>query len=160
MYDKTIKVRKGALRGYDYFIDKDHPLASGNSGYVYVHRHLASLKLGRWLDHNENVHHLDGDRQNNDLDNLVVLTRSEHAKKHRPKKPTIICRWCGRKAKTRDSKIYCSRKCVQFAQRRAKRPTKKMLKKEIETLSWKAMGRKYGVSDNAVRKWARSYDLI
>ena len=31
---------------------------------------------------------------------------------------------------------------------------------DIKIFSWCAIGRKYGVSDNAVRKWARSYDII
>jgi len=30
----------------------------------------------------------------------------------------------------------------------------------IDTMSWCAIGRKYKVSDNAVRKWARKYGLI
>jgi len=29
----------------------------------------------------------------------------------------------------------------------------------IDTMSWTAIGKKYGVSDNAVKKWARKYDI-
>jgi transposase-like protein len=28
---------------------------------------------------------------------------------------------------------------------------------EVAATSWSAVGRKYGVSDNAVRKWVRAY---
>lgn len=55
---------------------------------------------------------------------------------------------------------YCGSKCTQIAQRRVVRPSIDVLKVDIETLSWRAIGRKYGVSDNAVKKWARSYQLI
>ncbi len=30
--------------------------------------------------------------------------------------------------------------------------------REIAETSWSAVGRKYGVSDNAVRKWVRWYE--
>jgi transposase-like protein len=29
---------------------------------------------------------------------------------------------------------------------------------EVAATSWSAVGRKYGVSDNAVRKWVRAYE--
>ena len=32
------------------------------------------------------------------------------------------------------------------------------LLKEIESMGYSAVGRKYGVSDNAVRKWVRFYE--
>ena len=58
------------------------------------------------------------------------------------------------------STIYCSNKCRAVDTRRVKRPEKLELKKMIENMSWLAIGRKFGVSDNAVRKWARSYEII
>ena len=39
-------------------------------------------------------------------------------------------------------------------------PTIEQLKNDIESMTWAAMGQKYGVSDNAVRKWAKYYDLL
>ena len=56
--------------------------------------------------------------------------------------------------------MYCSNKCRAFDNRRAERPSKEELKELIENNSWLALGRMYGVSDNAVRKWAKSYDLL
>ena len=38
------------------------------------------------------------------------------------------------------------------------RPPYAELIAEIEATSWSAVGRKYGVSDNAIRKWVRSYE--
>ncbi|MFO7495335.1 MAG: tyrosine-type recombinase/integrase [Desulfobacterales bacterium] len=42
-------------------------------------------------------------------------------------------------------------------QRRVNRPPFEILKAEIEQLGYTAVGRKYGVSDNAVRKWMKAY---
>jgi len=41
-----------------------------------------------------------------------------------------------------------------------KRPTKIELKLLIEKNNWTALGKQFKMSDNAVRKWARSYGLI
>jgi hypothetical protein len=40
-------------------------------------------RLGRPLKEDECVHHIDGDRQNNNDNNLALLTRSGHARLHR-----------------------------------------------------------------------------
>ena len=50
--------------------------------YKYEHRHLMEQSLGRKLTNDEDVHHIDGDKLNNNLCNLVVLTKREHAIKH------------------------------------------------------------------------------
>ena len=42
--------------------------------------------------------------------------------------------------------------------RKADRPPYEQLLEEIEATSYVAVGRKYGVSDNAVRKWVRFYE--
>jgi transposase-like protein len=44
------------------------------------------------------------------------------------------------------------------AYRRVTRPPYEQLLSEIEATSYCAVGRKYGVSDNAVRKWVRFYE--
>lgn len=55
---------------------------------------------------------------------------------------------------------YCSVECSSIRRRKTVRPTLKNLKELIESKSYCAIGREYGVSDNAVRKWARSYGLL
>lgn len=64
-------------------------LGSGRgTGYIklngrHLHRTIAEAKLGRKLMKNEIVHHIDGDKRNNSLDNLQVLSsQSEHAHLH------------------------------------------------------------------------------
>ena len=55
---------------------------------------------------------------------------------------------------------YCSSMCSYIKSRKVNRPSKDQLKKDINSMYWLEIGRKYQVSDNAVRKWARNYDLI
>jgi len=55
----------------------------GSSRQIGEHTLIGMLAIGRELLPNEMVHHIDGNRQNNDPENLKVVTRSEHAKIHR-----------------------------------------------------------------------------
>ena len=49
---------------------------------VYTHRRVAEHSLGRKLKSSEIVHHIDFDKENNTMDNFVILSRSEHRKAH------------------------------------------------------------------------------
>lgn len=55
---------------------------------------------------------------------------------------------------------FCSYECCRIYSRKVSRPSAEQLMADITNNSWLALGRKYGVSDNAVRKWARQYGLI
>jgi hypothetical protein len=57
---------------------------------------------------------------------------------------------------TRSSK-KC-KKCFSLNQRKVDRPSYEKLIKEIEKLGYVGVGKKYGVSDNAVRKWKKQYE--
>jgi hypothetical protein len=65
----------GYLSGVGYKILN----VDGKKG-VYEHRYLVEQSLGRKLESNEVVHHKDGNRANNSLDNLEVMTCQEHDK--------------------------------------------------------------------------------
>ena len=58
----------------------DHPHSS--DGYVWIHRLALEEVLGRPLEPDELVHHIDGDPTNNHPDNLQIVTISEHALIH------------------------------------------------------------------------------
>ena len=111
---KTIK--KG---DYLYALDPDHPNATKN-GYVLEHRKVVENSLGRYLKQNEIVHHKDGDKHNNSIDNLEIMTRSEHTRLHMltgRTKLEFVCPNCGLlfskeiKNYKRDTIPKCSRKC-------------------------------------------------
>ena len=67
--------------GYKLVRVPTHPYA-GTKGYVREHRLVVEAALGRPLKPNEVVHHKNGDRTDNRLENLEVMTASEHAKLH------------------------------------------------------------------------------
>ena len=49
--------------------------------------------------------------------------------------------------------------CADKKQRHAERPDRDTLLKEIANSSFVAIGSKYGVTDNAIRKWCAAYGL-
>ena len=48
----------------------------------YQHRAIMERHLSKKLGRDEVVHHKDFNRMNNDLGNLMIMTRSEHMRKH------------------------------------------------------------------------------
>lgn len=68
---------------YIYQYVPTHPDAD-SKGYVALHRLVAEKMLGRRLLNSEVIHHLDGDVQNNEGTNIIVLAnQSSHAKLHK-----------------------------------------------------------------------------
>ena len=53
-------------------------------GYITIklHRYLMQLHLGGKLKEDQIVHHVDGNKQNNDINNLVILSKSQHMSIH------------------------------------------------------------------------------
>lgn len=49
-------------------------------------------------------------------------------------------------------------KCSSVLQRKVERPSHEELVKEVNSFGYKATGRKYGVSDNSIRKWIKIYE--
>lgn len=49
---------------------------------IRTHRYVMQNHLGRELNSNEIVHHKDGNKFNNDISNLEIVSRSEHMKMH------------------------------------------------------------------------------
>lgn len=47
-----------------------------------IHRHIMEEHLGRTLEENEHVYHLDGNSSNNHIDNLVVITKKSRKHQH------------------------------------------------------------------------------
>jgi very-short-patch-repair endonuclease len=45
--------------------------------------------------------------------------------------------------------------CKSISMRKVKRPSLEILKEDIENIGFSATGRKYGVSDNSIRKWIK-----
>lgn len=58
-----------------------HPHAN-KGGYIYYHRHIVEQHLGYVLDSSYDVHHIDEDKTNNFLLNLVAIKKSAHMYLH------------------------------------------------------------------------------
>ena len=52
-------------------------------GRILEHRYIMSEYLGRELKSDEIVHHINGDKQDNKLENLKLMSREEHVSLHR-----------------------------------------------------------------------------
>ena len=68
----------------------DHPMAT-KGGYIYEHRKIMSEVLGRNLKSSEIVHHINGIRDDNRPENLVLTTRVEHEDFQKGK---VKCPYC------------------------------------------------------------------
>lgn len=170
------------LNGYRVLYIPEHPRAMTSEnwkGWIYEHIHLGEKIIGRPLNEKEVVHHLDGNRSNNRIENLLVLERSQHKKLHEwldrgapfdesegmnrvnsvESKVNRYCKVCSATLQAKQ-KEYCSTECAGYDRQKVDRPSKEELRILIEDNSWLALGRMFGVSDNAVRKWARSYGLL
>jgi hypothetical protein len=119
--------------------------------------------------------HVNGISTDNRLENLRIVcpncaaTLDTHCGRVLKLAPRE-CKHCGEVFDPRASRQqYCSRACgsrwdrtdlrgrPNFKLRRVERPPYERLVREIEETSYLAVGRKYGVSDNAIRKWVRQY---
>lgn len=63
------------------YIKNNYENANGH-GYCWKHRRIAEEILNRKLSTNEVVHHLDNDSNNNNITNLIVISRPTHTKLH------------------------------------------------------------------------------
>jgi hypothetical protein len=114
--------------------------------------------------------HVNGVWNDNRLENLRILcpncnaTLETHCgRKNRRTRVDRACGHCGEMFAPKYGKQrFCSRSCGVHhnapALRLVERPPYKQLMAELAATSYSAVGRKYGVSDNAIRKWVRAYE--
>lgn len=117
-------IKKTVSKGdYTYAVLPAHPNCTKN-GYVLEHRAIMENYLGRLLDTDEVVHHLDGNKKFNDIDNLELCLKGEHARLHSLQQGNKIvvlkCPECGKVFERRLGQTFlqkggkytcCSRSC-------------------------------------------------
>lgn len=88
--------------GYIQTLYPDHPRANVR-GYVFEHILIAEIVLDKYLPDKAVVHHIDGNPNNNKIDNLVICeNNSYHLLLHKRQRSLkacghvngVWCRWC------------------------------------------------------------------
>jgi len=84
----------------------------GNRETTSYARHLMEEHLGRELDPDETVDHIDGDPMNDALDNLQLMSMGDNIRKSHPEQEvsTHICPWCGTTFDKAASRVRGNRK--------------------------------------------------
>lgn len=117
------------------------------------------------------THHRDGDNFNNEIENLELLCPNCHSFTENYRKGNkspnkriegeYKCSVCG--VTVSSNGVKC-RDCYDKERRdKSKKPDRLTLLKDLSDRSygvWERVGRKYHVSGNAVKKWARNYKLL
>lgn len=114
------------------------------------------------------LHHIDGNRFNNQLSNLQIVCPNCHSmtdnysgrkniKEDKLKKPKIKKCNCGNLIS--ENAITCLI-CKTENSKKVIRPEYNVLIDDVKNLGYVGTGKKYGVSDNSIRKWIKNYEKI
>jgi len=96
-----------------------------NNRYVFQYRYIMEQKIGRLLKCYEIVHHINGNKLDDRIENLELMINKYHNSFHNQKriapKIEIICPQCGkhkliygrifRHRNKKKQRIFCSRQC-------------------------------------------------
>jgi len=112
--------------------------------------------------------YINGDQHDNRIENLRLLCPNCNSQQYNPiikdkimmkSNPKKPCQRCGMPTSVNTQSGLCKR-CSSMLSRKIEWPSPEQLEEDIKNLSWRAIGRKYNVSDNTPRRWAKQYGLL
>lgn len=130
-----------------------------------IENKCAICGLTEWLEKpiTLQLHHIDGNSNNNNISNLQLLCPNCHSQtdnfcgKANSNPTKYYCKECGREI-TRKA-TYCP-VCAAKHNRKVERPSLEQLVKDYKVLkSYRKLGEKYGICDHSVKKWFIAYGL-
>lgn len=118
--------------GYYYIMVEGHPAGLKRHGYVGEHVLIIEKNIGRYLEEGEVVHHIDENPLNNNIENLLLLTKADHMRLHSQSRisewTVFVCDMCGceyivdnrhLKFRQNNKSHCCSKSCsVRFNKRK------------------------------------------
>lgn len=92
-----------------------------NRSSVSYARYLLAVKLGRYLTADEEAHHIDGNKKNDSLDNLELISWKTHKRSHTCGESLVQLKCSGCKKSFarvvrnyhKSARHYCSRECMR-----------------------------------------------
>ncbi len=124
-------------------------------------------KLSLQLDH------INGDHTDNRIENLRFVCPNCHSQTDTYAGKNVLCKHRHKNQQQKKCECcqqlyipkfkaqrFCSQECAKKFQRKINRPSLQQLTEDIKNLhnNISAVARKYGVSDNAIRKWIKYYN--
>ncbi len=104
--------------------------------------------------------HINGNTMDNRTSNLRWMCPNCHSQTHnfagKKLKVKYFCKNCGDEISKNSGQCI---KCLGLKKRKTIRPTKEILEKEIVEFPMTILGKKYGVSDNSIKKWCKDYSI-
>jgi len=101
----------------------------------------------------ENINEEEINEENTEEEEIETVEVEQERKKINGKFECMICHECNISDKRAMNCVSCAR---QLSRKVKQRPTHGQLQEDVERMSVVDIGKKYGVSDNCIRKWMRN----
>lgn len=129
----------------------------------YVQQLVAESFLKFRTGTGKEVHHIDYDKSNNSVDNLMVVSRSynmidsfnHYGSNNNNRKERSYCLICNKELSKSTLGSYCV-KHREYEHNKLRPDINIIIKRLTQGESFSSLGRYYGVSDNTIRKWLKS----